>query len=560
MADQHKPDALAIDGEPFAKTPNLDALARSGARFGRAYCANPVCGPSRASLLTGLFSHHHGAYNNTIPWPFEHKTIAHHFSRAGYMTGLIGKMHFVDAQTHGFDYHLDFNDWFQFLGPKTQRYADELSQPNSGSGLPQIDDLWRDEGDPWAGHREPDGRAGPVQVGRVSKIPEPDQFDSFVARESIRFLRSHGQKQPFLLIASFLKPHDPFMPSERFARMFRSEDMKLPPTWGKVDLTTVPNEIRQRIEQDRATPELKAPEQARRRMAFYYANLAQMDDCLGQVLRALRDLDLEKNTIVVYTSDHGEMLGEHGLWGKFVFYESSVRVPLIFHVPGRTAAARSLTPVSLVQVLPTLAELCGLPAPSGLDGPSFARDFSEPRGSLDTPVFSEFALGTPRAKYMIRRGDYKYNYYVSDTPELYNLRDDPAEMRNLAQAPDHKRIVEDLSRNCSPGISLRMPARAATVRERSSLLHITNGESVTIHQAVPGRVLAWKDVLHEGPAPAGLSLQEMSKVRARFIADCGWRFCRGALREFAARDRVLTGFRRHNEVVLWFEHNHGLTA
>jgi hypothetical protein len=105
-----------------------------------------------------------------------------------------------------------------------------------------------------------------------------------------------------------------------------------------------------------------------------------------------------------------------------------------------------------------------------------------------------------------------------------------------------------------------MPARAATVRERSSLLHITNGESVTIHQAVPGRVLAWKDVLHEGPAPAGLSLQEMSKVRARFIADCGWRFCRGALREFAARDRVLTGFRRHNEVVLWFEHNHGLTA
>ena len=125
MSDQHRPHALGIDGNPFAKTPNLDALARCGVRFDSAYCSNPVCVPARASLPTCLYTHHHGAYNNTTPWPFEHKTIAHHFSRAGYMSALIGKMHFVDAQTHGFDYHLDFNDWFQFLGPRVKLYADE---------------------------------------------------------------------------------------------------------------------------------------------------------------------------------------------------------------------------------------------------------------------------------------------------------------------------------------------------------------------------------------------------------------------------------------------------
>jgi len=443
--DQHKPGALGVDGDPVARTPNLDALARSGVRFSSAYCTNPVCVPSRASVLTGLYTHNHRAYNNGTPWPFDKKTVAHHFGRAGYMTALIGKMHFVDAQTHGFDYRLDFNDWFQYLGPKTKLYAEELSRRNSGSGNPQIDDLWRDFDDPWIGARELDERQGPVHVGRASKIPERDHFESFVARESMRFLKNHGRKQPFLLVSSFLKPHDPFMPAERFARMFRPEEMKLPDTWGKVDLGTVPREIRESIQNNRPTPELRDLDKARLRIACYYANLAQVDDSIGQVLAALRELGLERETIVLYTSDHGEMLGEHGLWQKFVFYESSVGVPLIFRVPGLTPEnARSTTPVSLVQIFPTLAEICGLPAPSGLDGASLAPLLREPGRAMDTTVFSEFALNTPRAKYMIRRGDFKFCFYVNDTPELYNLRDDPKEMRNLVLLPEYKSKVEEM--------------------------------------------------------------------------------------------------------------------
>ena len=444
MSDQHRRDCLGVEGNPYARTPNLDALARSGVHFGAAYCSNPVCTPSRASLLTGLYTHHHQAWNNTTPWPFERKTVAHYFGRAGYMTALIGKMHFVDAQTHGFDYRLDFNDWFQFLGPKTKLYADELSRANSGSGLPQIDDLWRDEDDPWKGARTLDGREGAVAVGRASEIPESDHFESFVARETVRFLQTHGRRQPFFAICSCLKPHDPFMPAPRFADMYRAEDMKLPPTWGKVDLSAAPREVRNSIQRNGPTPELRAAAEARHRIAMYYANTAQMDDAMGKVLAALREMDLEKDTVVIYTSDHGEMLGDHGLWNKFQFYEGSCGVPLIVRAPGVTPPGkRCAAAVSLVDVLPTLAELCNVQAPP-LDGKSLVaqlRNPDEPRGET---VFSEFDLQTPRAKYMIRRGDWKYTFRVNDLAELYDLKRDPDEMENLAGVAEQRARVDAL--------------------------------------------------------------------------------------------------------------------
>ena len=442
MSDQHRRDCLGVEGNRFARTPNLDALAGSGARFGSAYCSNPVCTPSRASLLTGLYTHNHQAWNNGTPWPFERKTAAHYFGRAGYMTALIGKMHFVDAQTHGFDYRLDFNDWYQYLGPKAKLYAEELSRANSGSGMPQIDDLWREEGDPWKGARTLDSRKGAVAVGRASEIPEQDHFDSFAARETVRFLKTHGKRQPFFAICSCLKPHDPFMPARRFASMFRAEDMQLPATWGKVDLTQVPEEVRNSTQVNGPTPELHDPEQARQRIAMYYANLAQLDDAMGQVLTALRELDLEKDTIVLYTSDHGEMLGDHGLWQKSQFYEASCGVPLMVRAPGvTTAGSKCAMPVSQVQVLPTLAELCGVAIPQ-TDGPSLAPQLKDVSDVRDMPVFSEFNLKTPRAKYMLLRGGFKYTFRVNDMSELYDMKRDPGEMTNLALQPEHRDRAE----------------------------------------------------------------------------------------------------------------------
>ncbi len=447
MSDQHTRGALGVAGNPVAHTPNLDALARSGVCFDNAYCTFPVCVASRASLLSGLYTHHHQAYDNTQAWPFHVKTLAHYLGRAGYMSGVIGKMHFVDAQTHGFDYKLDFNDWHQYLGPKTKLVAEEIIDPNSGSGLPQIDDLWRESGDPWTGFIARDNREGYTAVGRISALAEEDHFETFVARESVRFLRHHGKQQPFFLVSSFLKPHDPFTPAERFARMFPAPGMNLPETWGKVDLATIPQWIQNRIHYDSACPELRFPPAAQLHIALYYASLAQTDDNVGKLWAALTELGLDGNTIVLYTADHGEMLGEHGLWGKFVFYEPSVGVPLLFRVPGVTPAhARCATPVSLVQIVPTLLELCGVPTPAGLDGASITRLLREPGAEIESTVFAEAALKTRRPGAMIRQGRYKYSYYVGDLDELYDLHTDPAEMKNLAALPAFREKRDELKK------------------------------------------------------------------------------------------------------------------
>ncbi len=447
MSDQHKRSCMGIAGDTVAVTPNLDRLLSESVRFTDAYCTNPVCAPSRASILTGLYSHHLETRGNATPFSPKHKTIADDFARAGYLTALVGKMHMVDAQTHGFNYKLEFNDWWQYLGPKAKMYADELGCANSGAGLPQVDDLWAEEGDPWKGHRTPDGRLGTVAVGRASLMHERDHFDNFVARESIRFLENYAREdQPFLLIASFLKPHDPFMPAERFAQMFQPEKMELSPTWGKADLKHLPRVVQESIEKCRWTPELLHPEEARKRMACYYGSLAQMDDCAGQVLAALTRLGLDRNTIVIYTSDHGEMLGDLGLWNKFQFYEGSCGVPLAIRKPGG-APAVCRQPVSLVSLKATIAELCGVSISAPNDGKSFARSVDQPTSTVSYgPIFAEYDLGRETAKYMVRDGDHKYTFWTHDIDELYNLREDPAEMHNLAARPEYRETAERLKR------------------------------------------------------------------------------------------------------------------
>lgn len=435
---------MGVAGDRVATTPNLDRFARESVRFTNGYCNNPVCGPSRASMMTGLFTHN--LRNNGVgPYAPGFETMPDRFSRAGYFTGLIGKMHTVDAQLHGFAYQLEFNDWFQCLGPNTKLYADELGFPNTGAGLPQIPGLWKRAGNPWKRHIEPDGRLGPVAVGRPSVMEEKDHFESFVARETIHFLETYGQTdQPFFLISSLLKPHDPFMPAKKFAEMYQSEEMKLSPTWGKADLNNIPRRVRRFIEDCPFTPELREAPEARKRMAYYYGNLAQTDDCAGQILHALSRLGLDRNTIVVYTADHGEMLGDLGLWNKFQFYEGSCGVPLIFRIPGGAPAVCN-TPVSLISLSATLTDLCDVPNLSPTDGRSFADLVRWPLSSPDHgPVFAEFDLGKSSAKYMIRDGHWKYTYWIDDLPELYDLSSDPQELHNLSRIPEHAAKVKDL--------------------------------------------------------------------------------------------------------------------
>jgi choline-sulfatase len=429
MSDQHHPRAMSCLGDPHVRTPNLDALVAGGTSFHSMYCSNPVCGPSRASFLTGLYTHHHRVVHNDVPWRADLQTVAHYFSRAGYLSAIIGKAHFADGQTHGFDYKLDFNEWFQYLGPKTQLYADELPTTNGGCGFPEVFSEW-EKGDPWAPTRK-EASAIYSRTGRPSPMPEEDHQESWVARESVRFIKNYAGKRPLFLIASFLKPHNPFTPPPRFVDPDWQKNMLLPDTYGKVDLASVPEYIRNRI--TNTEPLLKDPGNARLRLAMYNACISYMDHCVGQVMDALKAAGILDDTIVVYTADHGEMRGEHGLWDKFVFYESSAGVPCVVRAPGvTTAGAVCQSPVSQVALVATLLDLCGLPVRSGLDEPSLVPFLRDPGREQDRPVYSEFSIGGRSEKYMIRDGDWKYCYYMGDIPELYNLREDPLEMKNLA--------------------------------------------------------------------------------------------------------------------------------
>jgi choline-sulfatase len=449
MTDQHRHDLMGCAGRSEVPTPNIDRIAKRGLRFTEAYCSSPICVASRMSMLSGLAAHTNGVKGNTDRLDWRYRTIAHHFAEQGYLTGLIGKMHFNDAHKHGFEYYLSINDWLCYLGPKQQQYANEIAShplsPNffdsmydTGAGFPDIEDLWKGPS-PWVGKVERHDFAS-----MTSQLSEEDQLDAFLTRASVKFIQDN-REQPFLLFASLMKPHTPlFAPAEYAARY--PIDADLLPEIGPTD--SYPKHLR-----DRIAGQTAAPERMRKaHRAGYRANLAYIDVCIGRILDSLEAAGLLDDTILVYTSDHGELDGDHGLYQKFCLFEPAVRVPMIVCDP-RRAENGGKTSDALVEQLglyPTLAELAGLPqptstsivpwerAPRTMEGRSWAGQVRR-EGTGPDAAFSEF-MGSS----MIRTRRWKYVHNHGATHELYDLAEDPKEYANLVDAPEHRRTVEEL--------------------------------------------------------------------------------------------------------------------
>ncbi len=453
LSDQHSVRALGCYGNHLVRTPRLDRLAAEGLAFDRAYCSYPVCVPARFTLLTGRYPHHHGAISNATPLPWRERTVAHHFGQAGYVTAFIGKLHPVDAQTHGFDYYIDFGHYYDYLGPKTEIFTRGMGADDSGSGSPWLTiypharqaygSPARDRS-PWIRPDDPK-RNEVLEWGEV--LPEEEHFESFVAREAIRFLRTY-RDEPFFLVTSFLKPHNPFAPPPEYAALYRPEEIPVP-SWPAEHLARIPPQAKRRAAPHAGTPEGEA--WARRFLAAYYGNVSHLDACLGRVLDALEELGLAGETLVLYTTDHGELLYEHGLRGKFCFFEPSARLPLLVRLPGVVpAGARTRALVDQADFVPTLLEVCGV-APASrtapLDGQSFARVLVDPAAPGKPFAFGEFALHTGRPFYMRRSDRWKYVYYtvgqLGEEPaeELYDPDADPGELVNLAGDPALGEVV-----------------------------------------------------------------------------------------------------------------------
>jgi choline-sulfatase len=460
LSDQHAATALGCYGNPQVETPALDALAAGGVRFDAAYSACPVCVPGRFALYTGRYTHsletvRYPAYGPPGASPaatrpprgpaalsLREPTLAHRLRDAGYVTGFVGKLHPVAPHTYGFDYYVDFGHYADYLGPRQATFARGMQAVDSGCGVPWIDTLHAAPGGPWEGAPLPDGAPAVF-------VDPADHQEGFAAREAVRFLRAY-QDEPFCLVVSFLKPHAPWTPAPEFAARYDPERLTLPPEPG-APLPRAIDPVARRFWQPHETWPLPPPGDprrdaaARRWLAAYYACVTQMDAAAGEVLTALDDLGLRERTLVLYTSDHGEMGGAHGLYQKFVFFEGSVRVPFIVRSPEVGAAAGSGTAGAVAgaavdhgDVVPTVLDLCGLPpggAPRPLQGASLAPLLRQP--ARETPsgkgfAFSEFAYpGGPA--YMLRAGRWKYVHYTgSGERALFDIARDPDETTNLA--------------------------------------------------------------------------------------------------------------------------------
>lgn len=421
-SDQHQTAASGCYGSAEVQTPHIDRLTADGVRFEGAYCQSPVCVPSRGSIISGLYPHHHGARILGDALSEDVPTAADLFRGEGYRTAAIGKMHFVDeTRRHGFDHRIHAADFNRRL---TKAEQQAIRQDQGGAG---------------------------GTSGVRSKLPLRLFRDTFYAEETIDFLR-HNKDNPFCVWSSFYMPHTPLVPHGQFWDLYDPESLTLPERSAK-DLESgfVGHLIRAR---ERGWYQQTDPE-LRLALAGYYGNVSQMDANVGRVLDVMEELGLLDNTVVVYTSDHGEMAGAHRMWTKHNMYEQSVSVPLIVRTPeglGRGTSRSEL--VEQVDLLPTLAELCGVEAPQ-CDGRSFAGLLRDERYQPREFAFSQYDfcrnVFTRDNRYvgrepilMVRTERYKLNYLSWERSELFDLEKDPGETRNAIDDPGLSGVVKEL--------------------------------------------------------------------------------------------------------------------
>ncbi len=412
MADQLAAQFLPAYGHKLVKTPNLDRLAKSGVVFENAYSSSPLCAPARATIMNGLLPSRTGVYDNAAEFPSAIPTWAHYLRMQGYKTCLSGKMHFVGPdQLHGLEERLT-----------TDIYpADFGWTPDWRLKQERID---------WWYHN----MTSVLQPG-IAEITNQLEYDdevAFLAARKIYDYARYEPGKPFCLMASFTHPHDPYAARAKYWNLYRDEDIDLPraPAMERDKLDA----HSQRLYDVSAMQDYTVTEaDIRAARHGYYANISYIDDLAGQLLAALEATGQLDNTIVVFTSDHGDFLGERGLWYKMSYLEPSAHIPMIVSAPKHFSARRVKEPVSLTDILPTLVDIAGGKLARTVDGRSLYPLLTGATENSNATAWGEYlAEGTVAPMYMLRRGPWKYIHCPTDPDQLFNLVDDPDEHNNLA--------------------------------------------------------------------------------------------------------------------------------
>ncbi len=421
MADQMAPAFLPIYGHPLVRAPNMQDLARAGVVFESAYCNSPLCSPSRASFMSGRLPSRTRVYDNAAEFPSDVPTFAHCLRLIGYHTVLSGKMHFCGPdQLHGFEQRLTTD-----IYPADFDWTPDWDRP--------------DDRPSWYHNMKSVAEAG-VCV-RTNQLDFDDEV-AFAAERAIFDIARANDRRPFLLVASFSHPHDPFAIPRRYWDLYREDAIDMPSPAGAQPLDPHSHRLRRVCAMD---SEPVADAQARNARHAYYGAISYVDDQLGRLMGALRATGLAEDTIVILTSDHGEMLGERGMWYKMSFFEGASRVPLVVANPGRFAAGRVGASVSLVDLLPTLVDFAGGQTEAlgaSIDGRSLSPHLAGRKGH-DEAIGEYLAEGAIAPLVMIRRGDFKFIHSAPDPDQLYDLSRDRSERDNLAERAEHAGRVAD---------------------------------------------------------------------------------------------------------------------
>ena len=422
MADQLTAGALSAYGNTISKTPHIDTLAATGVVFESFYCNSPLCAPSRFSFLSGRQVSAIGAYDNAAEFPAQVPTFAHYLRRGGYQTVLSGKMHFCGAdQLHGFEERLTTDIYPADFGwtPDWTRFEERPSWYHTMDSVTQ---------------------AGPCT--RTNQIDFDDEV-IFNARQKLFDMARSKDKRPFCMVASMTHPHDPYVIPRSYWNRYTNVDIDMPRVKVPVESLDPHSQRLRHVVGLNLLPVTDAQTLAARRA--YYGAVSYVDDQVGLMLATLADAGFAEDTIVLLLADHGDMLGERGLWYKMNFFEPACRIPLIVNAPRRFAARRVADSASLVDILPTLCELAGGNAAgyaTPLDGRSLVPQLKGLPGGGE--VIGEYlAEGAIAPLVMIKRGRYKFVHSPVDPDQLYDLTNDPDEVHNLTAAPLHAGRVQE---------------------------------------------------------------------------------------------------------------------
>ncbi len=440
MADQLTAMAVGCYGNAVVQTPHIDRLAERGVVFEAAYSSSPLCTPARYAFMTGRNVSRCGGYDNAAYLPGTTPTFAHYLRLSGYRTVLCGKMHFVGAdQLHGFEERLTTDVY-----PADFTWVPDWSRPDE-----RIDNWYHN--------------MSSVKQAGVAAITNQLAYDDEVGARALAAIYDHARgvdERPLCLVTGFIHPHDPYAARQEFWDLYADADIPLPavprPPAAAQDAHS------RRLEKVIALDEVEVSEReiinARR---AYFANVSYIDRWLGKLLGVLEECGMADDTTVIFTSDHGDMLGERGLWYKMSLMEWSNRIPLIIAQPSRFPRGRVRQPVAQVDILPTLVDIaCGNAGvnPPGEIDPLCGRSLvalcrGDARGDADAEsgvAISEYlAEGASDPMLMIRRGRHKFITCASDPDLLFDLDADPNELTNLAEHEDHAAIVQGFRREAA---------------------------------------------------------------------------------------------------------------